>query len=74
MTHHHLESGERRADMDMAALIVTGGPAGAIVAIAILAIAFVGIRAARPFFFGVGQPRDSPRLSSLVEAPLIPSE
>lgn len=54
MTHHYLESGERRADMDMAALIVTGSPAGAIVAIAILAIAFVGIPEARPFLLASG--------------------
>ncbi len=54
MTHHHLESGERRADMDMAALIVTGGPAGAIVAIAILAIAFVAMPEARLFLLASG--------------------
>ena len=49
MTVHHVESGERRPDMNMTALIVTGSPAGAIVAIAILAIGFVGLPEARPF-------------------------
>jgi hypothetical protein len=43
--------------MDMAALIVTGGPGGAIVAIAILAIGFVGIPEARPFLLASGSLR-----------------
>jgi hypothetical protein len=49
MTRHPLESGERRADMNMAALIITGSPAGAIVAISLVAMGFVGIPEARPF-------------------------
>ena len=38
--------------MNMTALIVTGGPAGAIVAIGLLAMAWVGIPQARPFLLG----------------------
>jgi hypothetical protein len=49
-----LESGERHPDMNMTALIVTGSPAGAIVAIAVLAIGFVGLPEARPFFLVSG--------------------
>jgi hypothetical protein len=54
MTVHHIESGERRPDMNMTALIVTGSPAGAIVAIAVLAIGFVGLPEARPFLLASG--------------------
>jgi hypothetical protein len=54
MTVHHVESGERRPDMNMTALIVTGSPAGAIVAIAILAIGFAGLPEARPFLLASG--------------------
>jgi hypothetical protein len=49
MTVHHIESGERRPDMNMTALVVTGSPAGAIVAIALVVMGFVGIPEARPF-------------------------
>jgi hypothetical protein len=54
MTVYHIESGERRPDMNMTALIVTGSPAGAIVAIAVLAIGFVGIPEVRPFLLASG--------------------
>ena len=49
MTVHHIESGERRPDMNMTALVVTGSPAGAIVAIALVVMGFLGIPEARPF-------------------------
>ncbi len=52
MPRHRLESGERRPDMNMTALIVTGGPAGAIVAIGMLIMAWVGVPHARPFLLG----------------------
>jgi hypothetical protein len=48
MTPHPLESGERRPDMNMTALIVTGSPAGAIVAIALV------VPEARPFLLASG--------------------
>jgi len=54
MTHHLLESGERCPDMNMTALIVTGSPAGAIVAIAVVAIGFAGIPEARPLLVASG--------------------
>jgi len=54
MTVHHIESGERRPDMNMTALVVTGSPAGAIAAIALVAIGFVGIPEARPFLLASG--------------------
>jgi hypothetical protein len=46
MTVHHLESGERRPDMNLTALIVTGSPAGAM---ALVVMGFVGIPEALPF-------------------------
>jgi hypothetical protein len=49
MTVHHLESGERRPDMNLTALVVTGNPAEAIVAMALVVMGFVGIPEARPF-------------------------
>jgi hypothetical protein len=54
MMVHHIESGERRPGMNMTALIVTGSPAGAIVAIAVLAIGLVGLPEARPFLLASG--------------------
>jgi hypothetical protein len=50
MTRHLLESGERRPDLNMTALIVTASPAGAIVAIAVFVTGFAGLPEARPFF------------------------
>jgi hypothetical protein len=52
MTHHRVESGERRPDMNMTALIVTGSPAGAIVAIGLLVMGWIGLPEARPFLLG----------------------
>jgi hypothetical protein len=40
--------------MNMTALIVTGGPAGAIVAIALVVTGFLGIPEARPFLLASG--------------------
>jgi len=40
--------------MNMTALIVTGSPAGAIVAIALVVMGFVGIPEARPFLLASG--------------------
>jgi len=54
MTVHHIESGERRPDMNMTALVVTGSPAGAIVAIALAVMGFVGIPEERPFLLASG--------------------
>ena len=54
MTIHHIESGERRPDMNMTALVVTGSPAGAIVAIALVVMGFAGIPEARPFLLASG--------------------
>ena len=54
MTVHHSESGERRPDMNMTALVVTGGPAGAIVAIALVVMGCVGIPEARRFLLASG--------------------
>jgi len=54
MTVHHIESGERRPGMNMTELIVTGSPAGAIVAIALLAMGFVGVPEARPLLLASG--------------------
>ena len=54
MTRHPLESGERRPDMNMTALMVTGSPAGAIVEIALVVMGFVGIPEARPFLLASG--------------------
>jgi hypothetical protein len=54
MTRHLLESSERLTDLNMTALIVTGGPAGAIVAIAVLLMGFRGLPEARPFFLASG--------------------
>ena len=52
MTHDRFESGERRPDMNMTALIVTGGPAGAIVAVGLLLMGWVGIPVLRPLILG----------------------
>ena len=54
MTHHRVESGERRPDMNMTALIITGSPVGAIVAIALFVIGWAGIPEARPFLLSSG--------------------
>ena len=54
MTVHHIESGERRPDMNMTALVVTGSPAGAIVALALVVMGFVGIPEARAFLLASG--------------------
>jgi len=54
MTVHHIESGERRPDMNMTALVVTGSPAGAIVAIALVVMGFAGIPEVRPFLLASG--------------------
>jgi len=54
MTRHYVESGERRPDMNMTALIVTGNPAGAIVAASMIVIGCVGIPEARLFFLASG--------------------
>lgn len=54
MTPHPVESGARRPDMNMTALIVTGSPAGAIVAIALVVMGFVGIPEARPLLLASG--------------------
>jgi len=43
MTVHHIESGERRPGMNMTELIVTGSPAGAIVADRTSRMGFVGV-------------------------------
>jgi hypothetical protein len=50
MTTHPAESGERRPDMNMTALIVTGGPAGAIVAAGLVLMGLVGLPEFRLFF------------------------
>jgi hypothetical protein len=52
MNRHRVESGERRPDMNMTALIVTGSPAGAIVAISVFVMGWAGIPEARPFILG----------------------
>jgi len=52
MTLHRVESGERRPDMNMTALIVTGSPAGAIIAVGLLVMGWVGLPEARPFLLG----------------------
>jgi len=56
MTRHsdQVESGERRPDVNMTAPIVTGSPAGAIVAMAVVAIGFLGIPEARPLLLACG--------------------
>ena len=54
MTSHPLQAGERRPDLNMTALIVTGSPAGAIVAIALVVMGLVGIPEARPFLLASG--------------------
>jgi hypothetical protein len=54
MTRFRLESGERRPDMNMTALIVTGDPAGAIIAVSLLVVGLIGIPEARLFFLGSG--------------------
>ena len=71
MTVHHIESGERRPDMNMTALVVTGSPAGAIVAIALVVMGFVGIPEVRFVSVGFWSMRLAPRFDSLPEAPLI---
>ena len=43
-------SGERRPDMNMTALIVTGEGAGATIAISLIVLGLVGIPEVRPFF------------------------
>jgi hypothetical protein len=53
MTVHQIESGERRPDMNMTAL-VTASPAGAIVAMALVVMGFVGLPEARPFLLVSG--------------------
>ena len=50
MPRFSLASGERRPDMNMTALIVTGDAAGAIVALCVAVIGLLGIPEARPFF------------------------
>ena len=50
MPRFPLASGERRPDMNMTALIVTGDSAGAIIAVSLLVLGLVGIPEARPFF------------------------
>jgi hypothetical protein len=42
----------RRPDMNVTALIVTGSPAGAIVAIGLLVMGWIGLPEARPFLLG----------------------
>jgi hypothetical protein len=42
----------RRPDMNMTALIVTGSPAGAIVAIGLLVMGWIGLPEARPCLLG----------------------
>jgi hypothetical protein len=54
MTLHRVESGDRRPDMNMTALIVTGSPAGAIVAIGLIVMGWIGLPEARPFLLGSG--------------------
>ena len=56
MTRHsyQVESGERRPDVNMTAPIVTGNPAGAIVAMAVVAIGFLGIPEAPPLLLASG--------------------
>jgi len=54
MTQFPLASGEPRPDMNMTAFIVTGDPAGAIVAVGLLIIGLIGIPEARLFFFFTG--------------------
>ena len=54
MTSHPLQAGERRPDLNTTALIVTASPAGAIVAIALVVMGFVGIPEARPFLLASG--------------------
>ena len=44
-----LASGERRPDMNMIALIVTGDGAGAIIAVAVIFAGLAGIPVVRPF-------------------------
>jgi hypothetical protein len=51
MTVHHIESGERRPDMNMTALVVTGSPPRAI---ALVVMGFVGLPEARPFLLASG--------------------
>ena len=43
-------SGERRPDMNMTALIVTGDGAGAMIAVSLMVLGLIGIPEARPFF------------------------
>jgi len=52
MNRHRVESGERRPDMNMTALIVTGSPAGAIIAISLFVMGWAGIPEARLFILG----------------------
>jgi hypothetical protein len=72
MTRHscQVESGERRPDVNMTAPIVTGSPAGAIAAMAVVALGFLGIRGASTLA-GVRWSWDPPRLNSLLSATLI---
>ena len=73
MTRHSYQvaSGERRPDVNMTAPIVTGSPAGALVAMAVVAIGFVGIPEARPLLLASGGLGILLWLNSLLETPLI---
>jgi len=51
MAPPHVDSGERRPDMNMIALIVTS-PAGAIVAFGVVVMGWVGLPQLRPFILG----------------------
>ena len=46
-----LASGEHRPDINMTALLITGDPAGAIIAVGLLLIGLMGIPEASLFFF-----------------------
>jgi acetyl esterase/lipase len=52
MIRHRVESGERRPDLNMTALIVTGDSAGAIIAVSLVVLGWIGIPEARPFLLG----------------------
>jgi hypothetical protein len=54
MTRHHVESGERRPDMNRNALMVTGSPAGAILDYLAAGNGIAGIPEARPFLLASG--------------------
>jgi len=71
MTPHRLQSAERRPDMNMTALIVTGSPAGAIFAMALVVMGFLGLPRGASVSVGFWSMRLAPRFDFLPEALLI---